>query len=64
MHLPVFSLFPCTSTRLGRLQRIFVNGFQREVEEMVFDLACIDIIFFDLGQRLTDVAGAIGSLVF
>jgi hypothetical protein len=41
-----------------------VNGFQREVEEKIFDLACIDIFSFDLGQRLTDVASAIGSLVF
>jgi hypothetical protein len=39
MHLPVFSLIACALACLGGLNRLFVNCFEREIEEEVFDPA-------------------------
>jgi hypothetical protein len=47
MHLPVFSLLGCTAARFGGLQCFFVNGFEREIEEYIFDLAGGDIFSLD-----------------
>ena len=42
---------------------LFVDRFQWKVAEDVFDLTRFDVISFDLGQRYTDVPGAVGSLI-
>jgi len=64
VHLPVFSLLACTPARFGGLQRFLVNGFEREIEEYIFDLAGGDIFSLDLWPRLTDVSRTVGSLIF
>ena len=63
MHLPVFSLFTGAVGRLGRLEGLFVDGFNRKVAEDIFDLACLNIISLDLGHRLPEVPSTKGSLV-
>jgi hypothetical protein len=47
MHLPVFSLFSSASACLRCLKSILVNGFEREIEEYIFDLAGGDIFSLD-----------------
>src|SRR3972149_6919246 len=63
MHLPEFSLVACAVGRLGRFESIFVDRLQGKVTDDIFQLAGLDVLAVDLGQRLTDVAGAEGSLV-
>ena len=63
MHLPEFSLFACAVGCLGGLECLFVDRFQGKVAGDIFQLAGLDVLAVDLGQRLTDVAGAEGSLV-
>ena len=62
MHLPIFSLVSGTIGRLMSFKGLFVDGFQGEVSEHVFKLTRFDEFSIDLGQRHTDVPGAVGSL--
>jgi len=63
VHLPVFSLIAGAVGGLVRFESILVDGFYRKVQKDVFYFACPDVVSFDLGQRLTDVPCAEGSLV-
>jgi len=63
MHLPEFCLFACAVGCLGGFECLFVDRFQRKVADDILQLSGLDILPLDLGQRLTDVAGAEGSLV-
>ena len=63
VHLPVLSLVSRTVGGLRRLEGILVDRLQGKVADDVFELAGLDIVLLDLWQRLTDVAGAEGSLV-
>jgi len=55
VHLPEFSLVSGTISCLCSLERLFVK-IEGEIEEIVSDLACIDIFLLDLRDRLTDVS--------
>jgi hypothetical protein len=55
VHLPEFSLVSCTIGSLSCLERLLVE-IEGEIKEIISDLACIDIFFFDLRDRLTDVS--------
>ncbi len=63
MHLPVFTLVAGAVGGLGRLEGIGVKLLNRKIPENVLDLARLDVLLLDLGQRLTDVPGAKWSLV-
>ncbi len=63
MHLPVFALISGTVGGFVGFKGLFVDGFQREVAEYKFELTGLDVVFFDLGQRHTDVPSAVGSLI-
>jgi len=63
VHLPELVLVACAAGRLGRLECVFMDGFQGEIQDDIFHLAGLDVLVLDLGQRLTDVPGAEGSLV-
>lgn len=63
VHLPIFSLVGGAVGGLVRFESILVDGFYRKVPKGVFYFACPDVVSFDLGQRLTDVPCAEGSLV-
>jgi len=63
MHLPVFPLVARAVRGLGRLEGVSVDRFQGEVPGDILQLAGFDVLLLDLGQRLTDVPGAEGSLV-
>ncbi len=63
MHLPVFSLVLGTVGRFMGFKGLFVDRFQWEVAEDVFDFTGFDVISLDLGQRHTDVPGAVRSLI-
>ncbi len=63
MHLPVISLVSGAVGRFMGFKGLFVDRYQWEVAEDVFDLTRFDVISFDLGQRHTDVPGAVRSLI-
>ncbi len=63
MHLPIFALLGGAVGGLGRLEGIGVKLLNRKIPKNVFDLARLDVLLLDLGQRLTDVPGAERSLV-
>lgn len=63
MHRPVFFLVSGTIGCFMGFKGLFVDGFQWEVAEDVFDLTGFDVISLDLGQRHTDVPGAVRSLI-
>ena len=63
MHLPIFSLVSGAVGRFMGFKGLFVDRYQWEVAEDVFDLTRFDVISFDLGQRHTDVPGAVRSLI-
>jgi hypothetical protein len=54
MHFPEFTLVAGTCTCFSSLERLLVET-EREVKEEVSDLACIDVFFCYLRDRLTDV---------
>jgi len=49
--------------RFGGLERLAVDALQRQVENDVAELAGVDELFSDLRGRLTDVPGAVRSLI-
>lgn len=63
MHLPVFTLVAGAVGGLGHFEGIGVKLLNRKIPENVLDLARLDVLLLDLGQRLTDVPGAKRSLV-
>ncbi len=63
MHLPIFSLVGGAVGGLARFEGIGVKLLNRKIPENILDLARLDVLLLDLGQRLTDVPGAKRSLV-
>ena len=63
VHLPIFALLGGAVGGLGRLEGIGVKLLNWKIPEDVLDLARLDVLLLDLGQRLTDVPGAERSLV-
>ncbi len=63
MHLPIFSLVGGAVGGLARFEGIGVKLLNRKIPENVLDLARLDVLLLNLGQRLTDVPGAKRSLV-
>ena len=63
MHLPEAVLLGRAVGRLGGLEGLRVDALERQVEHDIADLAGVDILLFDLRVRLTDVPGAVRSLV-
>ena len=62
MHLPVFALVARTMACFCRFEGVLVDGFQGKVAHDILDLAGLNVVFLDLGHRLTDVPAAEGSL--
>ena len=63
VHFPVFPLFSRAVTHLRRLDGQLVDRLEGEVHEHVFELSGCDVFLIDLRGRLTDVPGAVRSLV-
>ena len=63
VHFPILALITGAIGRLVGLEGLLVDGPQGQVTEDVSELSRVDVISLDLGQRHTDVAGAVVSLV-
>jgi hypothetical protein len=63
MHLPVLALLARAVGRFGRLHGQQVDRLECETVQHVLDLCCLDVLFVELGGRLTDVLAAEWSLV-
>jgi len=55
VHLPEFALVASTDTCFSCLECLLVES-QRKVKEVVSDFPCVDIFFYNLRSRLTDVS--------
>src|SRR5215510_4792874 len=62
IHLPEFPLFAGTTRGFSCFEGIFVNRFERKVSYDIAQLAGINVVFLDLGHRLTDVPATERSL--
>jgi hypothetical protein len=63
VHLPELALIAGAVGRLGGFERVRMDAFEGKVEGGVPDLSGLDVLSFDLRERLTDVSGAERSLI-
>ena len=49
--------------RLGGLERLLVDALERKIQRHVTDLSGVDELLGNLRGRLTDVPGAVRSLI-
>jgi hypothetical protein len=62
VHLPVFALLPGAEGRLGRLERVRVDGLDGKVSKDVFQPSGVDVVSPDLREGLSRVPTAVGAL--